>query len=129
MLSISDYNQLKILYANYKKFSELIKQLAEKDDWDAIENAIGEKDAFLRKIIFFEKPRIKDIRDNDEILALRNEIVELEKENIVFINNLKMALSSELAGVKQTKKLYSAYSPLGKDAISTFQINDVFDEE
>ena len=67
----------------------LIRQLAESDDWDSIENAVIEKDALLRKIIFFEKPRISDIKDNTELIGIRNEIIEIEKANIVFINQLK----------------------------------------
>ncbi len=128
MLSVSDYNQLKILYDTYKKSSLLIKQLAEADDWDSVENAVAEKDALLRKIIFFEKPRIKDIKDNSELIRIRNEIIEIEKRNIVLINQLKDAISHEISGVKSKKKIYGAYAPLGQDSVSTFQINDVFEE-
>ncbi len=127
MLSVNDYNQLKILYDTYKKSSMLIRQLAESDDWDSIENAVIEKDALLRKIIFFEKPRISDIKDNTELIGIRNEIIEIEKANIVFINQLKDNLSREISGVKSKKKIYGAYEPLGQDSVSTFQINDIFE--
>ena len=125
MLSISDYNQLKLLYENYIKFSILIKQLAADDDWESIENTINDKNAYLRKIIFFEKSRIDDIKENDELLKLRNQIIEMEKENIVFINQLKDDLTKEIGSVKQTKKIYNAYIPLGQDSISTFEVADI----
>ena len=57
MLSINDYNHLKLLYDNFFKSNSHIASLIEADDWDSVDIAIQEKENIIRQIIFFEKPQ------------------------------------------------------------------------
>ena len=65
MLTVNDYNHIKTLYEQFKKTNSHIRSLIESNDWDSVENAVAQKNHILRTIIFFEKPRLKDIKEND----------------------------------------------------------------
>lgn len=127
MLTINDYNHLKTLYEQFRKSNAYIKDLITKDDWESVETAVKEKEDLLKKIIFFEKPRINDIKENPELNKIRIELIELEKENISLVKELRESLSAELKNVKKAKKVINAYEP-DMSIISTVEFNDI-DEE
>jgi hypothetical protein len=89
MLSINDYNHLKLLYDKFFKSNAHIKSLIEANDWDSVDIAIQEKEGIIRQIIFFEKPRLEVVKENKELMSLRNKLVELEKENIELVKKTK----------------------------------------
>ena len=122
MLSVADFNQLKLLYDIFKKTNIHIKELINEQKWDDVDIAIQEKENILRQIIFFEKPRLKDIKENDELNKIRLELIELEKENIVLVKTAQNAMRKDLAGVKKTKKLLSAYEPGVNNPKSTYDV-------
>ena len=124
MLSVGDYNHLKLLYDNFFKSNQHIKNLINLNDWDSVDIAIQEKENLIRQILFFEKPRIEEIKANSELLSLRKKLIELEKENIVLVNSLKQKLISEISTVKKAKKVLNAYEPLTVNAVSTFEVNE-----
>ena len=124
MLSINDYNHLKLLYEQFFKSNSHIKSLINDNDWDSVDIAIQEKEAIIRQIIFFEKPRLQQVKNNAEIMDLRNKLVELEKSNIELVKAKKQELVGELANVKKAKKVLNAYEPTTNDSISTFEIKE-----
>lgn len=124
MLSINDYNHLKLLYDNFFKFNQHINALIQGNDWDSVDIAIQEKDKLIRQILFFEKPRVEEIKNNKELLALRKKLIELEKENIVLVKSLKEKMVSEISNVKKAKKVLNTYEPTTNDIVSTFNISD-----
>lgn len=124
MLRINDYNHLKLLYDKFLKMNQYIKDLIKKNDWDSIDIAVQEKNSLLRQIILFEKPYIKEIKDNDELNSLRLHLIELEKENIELVKAAKEELIGEIGNIKKVKRVLNAYEPKTNDSISTFEIND-----
>jgi len=124
MLTVNDYNHLKTLYEQFKKSNSYIKSLIQENDWDSVEIAVQEKNDILRKIIFFEKPRLADIKENDELNKTRLELIELEKQNIELVKSMKEELSKEINQVKQTKKIVNAYEPSQIEVISTLEIKE-----
>lgn len=122
MLSINDYNHLKLLYERFFKMNAHIKDLVLKAEWESVDFAVQEKDALLRQIVLFEKPRLKDIKASDELNKIRLELIELEKENINIIKKLRISLIRELSGVKKSKKVLNTYEPTTNNIISTFEI-------
>jgi len=64
MLSINDYNYLKLLYDKFFKSNAHIRALIKADDWDSVDIAVQEKESLIRQIIFFEKTRLEDIKAN-----------------------------------------------------------------
>ena len=105
MLTINDYNHLKLLYDQFFKMNAHIKELITNNDWENVDFAIQDKDALLRKIIFFEKPRIDLIKANDELHSIRLNLIELEKENIELVKSMREKLLDEIKSVKKTKKV------------------------
>ncbi|MBR2069202.1 MAG: hypothetical protein IJ877_05505 [Candidatus Gastranaerophilales bacterium] len=126
MLSVADYNQLKLLYDHFFKCNSHIKELILQERFEDVDIAVQEKEGLLRQIIFFEKPRLADIKQNDELNKIRLELIELEKNNIELVKSMKEKLIKELSGVKKTKKVISAYAPQVNETTSTI---DVVDEE
>ena len=124
MLGINDYKHLKLLYDNFFKFNQHIKSLIQDNDWDSVDIAIQEKDSLIRQILFFEKPRINEIKNNPELLSLRKKLIELEKENIVLVQTLRDKMMSEFSNVKKAKKILNAYEPVTNNIVSTFDIVD-----
>ena len=127
MLTVDDYNHIKTLYEQFKKTNSYIKSLIEQDDWDSVESAVQEKNSLLKKIIFFEKPRINDIKENDELNKLRLELIELEKKNIEIVKTMKEALSKELGEVHKKNVLRNTYDPAHAEIISTVEIKEDFE--
>lgn len=127
MLTVDDYNHIKTLYEQFKKTNSYIKSLIEQDDWDSVESAVQEKNSLLKKIIFFEKPRINDIKENEELNKLRLELIELEKKNIEIVKTMKEALSKELGEVHQKNVLRNTYDPTNAEIISTMEIKEDFE--
>ena len=64
MLSINDYNHLKLMYDKFFKSNAHIRALIEADDWDSVDIAVQEKEALIRQIIFFEKARLQEVKSN-----------------------------------------------------------------
>lgn len=125
MLSINDYNHLKLLYEKFFKSNAHIRALIEADDWDSVDIAIQEKESLIRQIIFFEKARLNEVKTNKELMKLRNQLVELEKENIELVKKIKEDFFKKLASVKKVKKVLNMYEPTTLDAVSTFEVNDI----
>ena len=123
MLSINDYNHLKLLYDKFFKSNAHIRSLIEANDWDSVDIAIQEKENIIRQIIFFEKPRRNEDKENDEIMLLRNKLVELEKENIELVKKIKEEFFNQLLSIKKAKKVLNAYEPNTSNVVSTFEIN------
>ncbi len=122
MLSINDYNHLKLLYDEFLKKNLYIKEIINQGLWDNLENAIKEKEALMRQIIFFEKPRLKEIKDNDELNKKRLKLIELEKENIALVVQKRNIIEQDLKKTKKAKKILNAYEPVSRNAKSTFEV-------
>ena len=105
MLSIDDYNHLKLLYDKFEKMNAHIKKLISDNRYEDVDFAIQEKENILRQIIFFEKPRLNEIKENEELNAIRLKLIELEKNNIELIKMQKENLLKEISGIKKTKKV------------------------
>ena len=103
MLSIHDYNHLKLLYDEFLKKNLYIRDIINQGNWDDIETAVKEKEALMRQIIFFEKPRLSEIKDNDELNKKRLKLIELEKANIALIVEKRQQLEKELKKTKKTR--------------------------
>ena len=122
MLSINDYNHLKLLYDEFLKKNLYIKEIINLGNWDDIEGAIKEKEALMRQIIFFEKPRLTQIKSNEELNKIRIKLIELEKENIALVAAKRQKLEEELRKTKKVKKVLNAYEPSSKNVKSTFEV-------
>lgn len=120
MLSIHDYNHLKLLYDEFLKKNLYIRDIINQGNWDDIETAVKEKEALMRQIIFFEKPRLSEIKDNDELNKKRLKLIELEKANIALIVEKRQQLEQELKKTKKTKKILNTYEPASRNVKSTF---------
>lgn len=123
MLSINDYNHLKLLYERFLRMNAHIKEMVLKGEWQNVDFAVQEKEILLKQILLFEKPRIKHIKTNKELNSMRIKLIELEKQNISLIKRLRVELIKELSGVKKTKKVLNAYEPSINSTISTFEID------
>ena len=122
MLTPADYSQLKLLYENFMKHNALIKELITQERFDDVDVAVQEKEGILRQIIFFEKSRINEIKENPELNKMRLNLIELEKENIELIKSMKENLAKELIDIKKTKNLHNAYEPSLVETVSTVDI-------
>ena len=122
MLTPADYNQLKLLYDKFLEHNLYIKELIGQKKFDYVDIAIQEKESLLRQIIFFEKSRIKDIKENSELDKIRLNLIELEKENIRLVKSMKENITRELLDIKKTKNVYSAYEPSLNETVSTVDI-------
>ena len=124
MLSVSDYNHLMLLYDKFFKSNQHIKNLISESDWDSVDIAIQEKESLIRQILFFEKPRVEEIKSNKELLGLRKKLIELEKENIVLVQTMRSQLVGEISNVKKAKKILNTYEPSTYKIVSTFELRD-----
>ena len=124
VLSINDYNHLKLLYDKFYKSNRYINILIENDDWESVDIAIQEKEALLRQIIFFEKPRLDAIKSNKELLKIRKKLVDLEKQNIALVVSLREKTKEKFSQIKKAKKILNTYEPASNKAISTFDIKE-----
>ena len=124
MLTPSDYEHLKLLYERFRKTNLYIKELIASQNFDDADSAIQEKESILRQIIFFEKPRLKDIKENAELNKIRLELIELEKNNIELIKTLKEELLKQFTDIKKTKKVINAYEPSLSESFSTIDIKE-----
>ena len=122
MLSLADYNHLKLLYDNFFKSNAHIRELILADDWDSVDFAVQEKDGLIRQIIFFEKARLKEVKENKELMALRSQLVELEKQNIELVKAKKEDFFKQIAHVSKAKKVLNTYEPTTVDVVSTFEV-------
>lgn len=124
MLSINDSSHLKLLYEQFFKMNAHIKKLILDADWESVDFAIQDKEALLKKILNFEKPRIKEIKEDPELCKFRLELIELEKENIELVKSLRGEILKEMSNVKKARKILNAYEPSTNNAISTFEVGD-----
>ena len=124
MLSINDFNHLKLLYDQFLKFNQHIKSLIENGDWEAVDLAIQEKEKLQRRILSFERPHIEDIKKIKELDEFRKKLIRLEIENIELVKSLKSNILKEISSVKLAKKILNTYEPSSNKIISTFEIKD-----
>ena len=124
MLSLTDYNHLKLLYDNFFKSNAHIRELILADDWDSVDVAIQEKEGLIRQIIFFEKARLEDVKANKELMSLRKQLVELEKDNIQLVKSIKEDFFKQLSSIKKAKKVLNTYEPITNHVVSTFEVSD-----
>lgn len=124
MLSVTEYNYIKLLYDKYKKSNEYIKGLMEKDEWDSVEYAVSDKNELIKQIMQFEKVHKENIKLNPELTKLRNQLVAMEKSNIELLKTLKEQAQNEFDSVSKAKKVLNKYEPEASDGISTIDITD-----
>lgn len=124
MLSVNDYNHLKLLYDKFFKSNAHVRELIEADDWDSVDVAVQEKDKLIRQIIFFEKPRLNQIKANKELMLLRDKLVQLEKDNIELVKKIKEDFLAELSNIQKARKVINAYEPAMNSIVSTFEMKE-----
>lgn len=123
MLSLNDFNHIKLLYEQLLKMNTYIKDLINAKDWDSIGFAVRDKEILMDKILKFEKTRTQDIKENEELNETRTRLFNLEKANLELIKKMKEEALEELKGVKKTKKVINAYEPALNRVVSTFEID------
>lgn len=122
MLSIDDYKHLKLLYSRFEAMNLHLKKLIIQNDWDSVEVAVKQKDDLLRQIIFFEKPRVAEIKENHELYQKKLQIIELEKENISLVIEMKQKLKQEILNASKAKRILNTYEPNSNIAKSTIEL-------
>lgn len=122
MLSVNDYNHLKLLYEQLLKLNANVKELILAKDWDGLSFLVRDKEALTDKIVKFEKPRVQDIKDNDVLNKTRIKLYELEKENLELVKKIREDMLLEFRNVKKARKVLGAYEPAVGQVISTFEI-------
>lgn len=111
MLSVNDYNHIKLLYEQFFKTNKYLRKLFETQDWTGVETALEQKDDLIRKIIFFEKSRKKELQENKELMNFKKELIELEKENIALVTNMRNIMRKEIQKVSKAKAILKSYEP------------------
>ena len=122
MLSINDYNHLKLLYEQFVNLNAQIKNSIQKEDSESVQNAIKEKDILIRRIMQVERANAQDIKENKELFDLRKKIVELEKENLELAIEFKSKLTKELNKLSKARKILNTYEPISNKEITTIDI-------
>jgi len=122
MLSINNYNHLKLLYEQFISLNNKIKELIQKEDSESVQNAVREKDTLIKRILQAERAHIEEIKENKELFELRKKIVELEKENLELAIEFKSKLSKELNKLSKARKVLNAYEPTANKEITTIDI-------
>ena len=102
MLSLNDKEHLILLYNQFLKLNELVNKLALENDYESIENLLKDKDELISKIISFEKTRVEDIKNDEELISFKRKLIELEKKNIELIKTLKNDIIKDLVQVKKS---------------------------
>ena len=82
MLSITEYEYIKLLYDKYKKSNDYIRDLMQKDEWDSVVYAVDDKNETMKLILQFEKVHKDNIKLNPELTKIRKQLIEMEKSNI-----------------------------------------------
>lgn len=123
MLSPNDISHLKLLYEQYHKMNLEIRELLKNNDFNSIEYVIANKEKLLRQIILFEKARLEDLKENEELLKIKKDVATFDKANIELLKTLKIHLQKEVRHAKQTRKVLNTYEPSTKRRISTFEID------
>ncbi len=122
MLSENDFNHLKLLYEQYLRVNKHIRELSEKKDWESVEAAVKDKEIMLNNIVQFEKPRLDEIKQDEFLNNFRIKLIELEKDNLNFINNAKDKLLLEMNNIKHSKKILNTYEPSTNEITSTLDV-------
>lgn len=124
MLDKNNRDHIKLLYDNFFKVNQYIKQAIEKGEIETIENILGKKNALIKQIVSFEKVHQKEIKQDKELYSIKLHLIEKEKENIKLLEELKEKTTKEYSKASKMKKLYSAYEPSLNKTRSTFEINN-----
>ena len=122
MLSINDYNHLKLLYEQFVNLNAQIKNSIQKEDSESVQNAIKEKDILIKRIMQVERANAQDIKENKELFDLRKKIVELEKENLELAIEFKSKLTKELNKLSKARKILNTHEPISNKEITTVDI-------
>ena len=120
MLSNEDKNHLLLLYTQFERMNDHIRNLILNNSWDDTDIAIQEKNALQKQILIFEKPRKEDIKKTPELDEFRKKLIQIEFENIELVKKARENLEAEILNIKKTKKVIGAYEPQLNNAISTF---------
>lgn len=124
MLNENDKEHIKLLYDKFSKINQYVRTSIENIDMETIENIFSTKNQLIKQIVSFEKIYHKEIKEDKELLALKLDLIEKEKENIVLLEELKEKLTQEFSKAGKMKKIYSAYEPSLNEIHSTFEINN-----
>ena len=124
MLSINDFNHLKLLYEQFHKMNLHIKSLILANDWESVNFAIQDKEKLQRKILSFEKPHVEEIKKCPELLNFRKKLIQLEKDNIELVKSLRQNILKEISNVKLARKILNTYEPSTNKIVSTFEVKD-----
>lgn len=124
MLSENDKEHIKLLYDKFLKINQYIRTSIANIDMETIENIFNTKNQLIKQIVSFEKIYHKEIKEDEELLALKLDLIEKEKENIVLMEELKEKLTQEFSKAGKMKKIYSAYEPSLNEVRSTFEVNN-----
>lgn len=122
MLSINDYNHIKLLYEQLEKLNFRIKELITSEDWDSINFALQDKNTLINKIVRFESSRLAEIKENTLLNEARTKLYELEKQNLELVKKIRSDALAEIKNVKKAKKVLNTYEPITAEAKSTIEI-------
>ncbi len=124
MLSITEYNFIKLLYDKFLKINQYINELMRNNEWDSVDFAIQDKEVLIKQIMQFEKVHLQNIKENPELLKLRLNLIDLEKRNIELLKVMQEELKKEFSSVNKSKKLLHTYEPALSKGFSTVDVSD-----
>ncbi len=124
MLSITEYNYIKLLYDKFLKTNKYINELMLNNEWDSVDFAVKDKDALIKQIMQFEKVHLQNIKENKELLKIRLNLIDLEKRNIELLKTMQEELKKEFSSVNKSKKVLHTYEPMLSAGFSTINISD-----
>ncbi len=124
MLSITEYNYIKLLYDKFLKTNKYINELMLNNEWDSVDFAVQDKEALIKQIMQFEKVHLQNIKENAELLKIRLNLVDLEKHNIELLKTMQEELKKEFSSVNKSKKVLHTYEPALSRGLSTINISD-----
>ena len=124
MLSITEYNYIKLLYDKFLKTNKYINELMLNNEWDSVDFAVKDKDTLIKQIMQFEKVHLQNIKENKELLKIRLNLIDLEKRNIELLKTMQEELKKEFSSVNKSKKVLHTYEPMLSAGFSTINISD-----
>ena len=106
---MTQFADLELLYNQFLKLADEIKDLIDKEDYNEVNAKTKHKDSLIKKLFMMRKTVILSTEEAEKTKAIEEEIKLKEQRNLDYLKGLRAKVGDNLKVTRKKVRINSAY--------------------
>jgi len=117
---MTQFESLELLYNQFNNLSDEIKDMVKNEEYSDLSTKLEDKDKLINKIMNARKTVIIADEDKSKLEAMDKQLMEKDRENLVFASQVHKELGDELKNANKHVKMNNAYEQLPEETSGVY---------